>query len=249
MVSPGDPQPPSRQIAQELRRSIVLGELAPGARLPSARELAIKYGVTHVTGNQALNLLKNEGLVDARPGRGVFVREPPRRRRVTRDRKVHRDERGYYFDPQAKHWVAVEPPVLTRGTVPDHITPLLRVAAGSEVIIRDRRMGEPGGPALQLATSYLPADLTRGTRLERPDTGLGGIYDRLEEMGHELRWVETITARMPTPEEVAVLRIAPGVPVLQILRVTLGQHDRPLEVNDTRMAADQFEVSYPITRE
>lgn len=249
MVTTGDPRPPSRQIADELRLAITSGELAPGERLPSARELANKYGVTHVTGNQALNVLKAEGLVDARPGRGVFVRERQRRRRVTRDRRVHRDERGYYFDPQAKHWVAVVPPVLTRGAVPDHIAPLLKIPAGSEVIIRDRRMGEPDGPVLQLATSYLPAELTRGTQLERPDSGPGGIYDRLEEMGHQLHWSETITARMPTPEEVTLLRIAPGVPVLRILRVTLNQHDQPLEVNDTRMAADQFEVSYPIARE
>jgi DNA-binding GntR family transcriptional regulator len=109
-------------------------------------------------------------------------------------------------------------------------------------------MGEPDGPPRHLATSYLPATLVQGTVLEQADTGPGGIYDRLEDMGHTLHWVERVTTRMPTPDEAKALDLFKGVPVLRIIRTTLDQHDKPLEINDTRMAGDQFEVAYTLER-
>lgn len=119
------------------------------------------------------------------------------------------------------------------------------------MLIRDRVMGDPEtGMALQLATSYLPADLARSTRLGDADTGPGGIYARLEEMGHApLHWHEAITARMPDPSEANLLDLAPGIPVLRILRMTSSDTGQPLEVNDTRLDAERFEIGYPITRD
>ncbi|MGH3921739.1 MAG: hypothetical protein ACRDTT_02495 [Pseudonocardiaceae bacterium] len=117
-------------------------------------------------------------------------------RRATRDRAVHRDDRGYYFDVQAVSWVAVTPPTIAWASASPEIADLLQIPAGSEVLVRDRQIGERGGPPLQLAISYLPGPLVRGTVLEQADTGPGGIYDRPEEMGHTLHWIERITTRM-----------------------------------------------------
>lgn len=128
---------------------------------------------------------------------------------------------------------------------------LLGLNAGAEVLIRDRVMGDPDtGVVRQLATSYLPAGLARGTVLAERDTGPGGIYDRLEEMGYgPLQWSEAITARMPTPAEAELLDLPPGVPVLRIVRQTVSAKGEPLEVNDTRLDADRFEVGYPLVRD
>ena len=66
-----------RQIADQLRADIYAQALAPGDQLPSERELVERYGTAHQTVRQAISLLKAEGLVIGRPGRGVFVRERP----------------------------------------------------------------------------------------------------------------------------------------------------------------------------
>jgi len=85
--------------------------------------------------------------------------------------------------------------------------------------------------------------------LAERDTGPGGIYDRLEEMGHgPLRWSESVSARMPTPDEVDALSLPPGVPVLRIVRTTSSPGGRVLEVNDTRMSAEMYEIGYSIRR-
>jgi GntR family transcriptional regulator len=113
-------------------------------------------------------------------------------------------------------------------------------------------MGDPDSRQVtQLATSYIPAAIVAELPvLGQPDTGPGGIYDRLEEGGHgPIEWRETITARMPTPVEARLLLLAAGVPVLRIVRLATSPSGRPLEVNDTRLNAEEWEVGYPITRD
>ncbi len=66
-------RPLHRQIYDDLRARIVSGRLAPGARLPSARQLAADLGVSRITVETAFDLLGAEGFVDRRVGAGTFV--------------------------------------------------------------------------------------------------------------------------------------------------------------------------------
>jgi GntR family transcriptional regulator len=61
------------QVAAELRRAIADGEARPDERLPPARDLAGVLGVNTNTVLRALRLLRDEGLLDFRRGRGVMV--------------------------------------------------------------------------------------------------------------------------------------------------------------------------------
>ena len=108
----------------------------------------------------------------------------------------------------------------------------------------------PGPEATQLATSYIPAVLASELPvLSAAETGPGGIYDRLEEAGYgPIRWTEAITSRMPGPVEARLLRLPPGVPLLRILRLAASPAGQALEVNDTRVNAEAWEISYPIAR-
>lgn len=66
--------PPSRQIANELRRRIASGDLAPGARLPSITTLMQEHGVARNTARRALAILEDEGLIEIVHGWGSFVK-------------------------------------------------------------------------------------------------------------------------------------------------------------------------------
>src|SRR5215470_4127318 len=65
------------QVAAEIRRAIADGEAGPGDRLPPARDLAAELGVNTNTVLRALRLLRDEGLLDFRRGRGVHVSGTP----------------------------------------------------------------------------------------------------------------------------------------------------------------------------
>lgn len=74
-LDPDDPRPPYLQIASVLRAAILTRKFSPGERLPSGKELAERYGVARMTVQQALRILREEGLVISRQGSGVFVRQ------------------------------------------------------------------------------------------------------------------------------------------------------------------------------
>jgi DNA-binding LacI/PurR family transcriptional regulator len=74
-----------RRIYDALAKEISAGSLAPGDRVPSEKELSIRYGVSRITSKRALELLSEEGIVVRFPGKGSFVASagegrPPRRR-------------------------------------------------------------------------------------------------------------------------------------------------------------------------
>jgi DNA-binding transcriptional regulator YhcF (GntR family) len=69
------PVPIGLQIRGAIEYGIACGELAPGARLPSVRELAADLGVAPMTIGQAYRELGERGLIEGRAGQGTFVAE------------------------------------------------------------------------------------------------------------------------------------------------------------------------------
>ena len=78
-LSRDDPAELHEQVAAEIRRAIAEGEAAPDDRLPPARDLAAVLGVNRNTVLRALRVLRDEGLLDFRRGRGVTVTGTPDR--------------------------------------------------------------------------------------------------------------------------------------------------------------------------
>jgi DNA-binding GntR family transcriptional regulator len=76
-LDPDDERPPYEQVASILRDAIRQGDLRPGDRLPGRAALATEHGVSHMTIQSAIRALREEGLVVARQGSGVFVRTEP----------------------------------------------------------------------------------------------------------------------------------------------------------------------------
>jgi DNA-binding transcriptional regulator YhcF (GntR family) len=74
-LDPDDPRPPYQQVANTLRAAILTRKIEPGQKLPSGAELARRYSVARMTIQQAIRLLRDEGLVVSRQGSGVYVRE------------------------------------------------------------------------------------------------------------------------------------------------------------------------------
>jgi GntR family transcriptional regulator len=239
------------QIADALRADIRSGQYPPGVALPSERKLMDSFGVTRATIRNALGQLRSEGLLTMERGAGAFVRRPsPVRRIVGPDRFLRRDRaqgRAAYVAEMERERLRPEVEVLdvSRSKPPAEIAELMSLDAETEVVRRHRRYLASGEP-LELATSYIPWTLAKGTAIAKRDTGPGGIYARLEERGHVIaEFEEQITARMPTPEERSQLQIAEGVPVFRIVRRAFDDERRVLELCDTIMPADRYVLTYP----
>jgi GntR family transcriptional regulator len=76
-LDPTDPTALHEQAAGQIRRAIAEGQAAPGERLPPASDLAAVLGVNRNTVLRALRLLREEGVVEFRRGRGITVTGTP----------------------------------------------------------------------------------------------------------------------------------------------------------------------------
>lgn len=72
-IDADSPRPLFEQVASSVRADILTGRLAPGDRLPSAREVAESLDINLHTVLHAYQQLRDEGLVDLRRGRGAVV--------------------------------------------------------------------------------------------------------------------------------------------------------------------------------
>lgn len=97
-----------------------------------------------------------------------------------------------------------------------------------------------------LATGFLPTDLVRGSAITQEDTGPGGTYARLAELGHApTHFREDLRARMPQPEETDALELpSAGTPVIDIVRTAYTHNGRPVEVNEMTLDASAYILRY-----
>lgn len=247
-VDKSSDRPVFKQIADDLREQIQGGVWVPGDRIPSEAQLMRRHGVARMTVRQALSALKAEGLLLAEHGRGVFVRGRPVVRRVASDRfaRRHRQAGQAAFIAEAEGIAAPSVDELDVGheVASPEVLESLGLPPRAKVLARRRRYLLDGLP-VELAASYVPSSMARGTAIEERHTGPGGIYARLEENGHELaEFIEEVGARMPTPEERARLRLPEGSPVLTVRRTAFDTNGIQVEMTDTVKAAPSYLLEY-----
>lgn len=73
VISQADPRPLYLQVKEQLRHRIAVGDLPPGAEIPSIRQLAADIQVSVITIKRAYLELELEGVIQTRQGRGSFV--------------------------------------------------------------------------------------------------------------------------------------------------------------------------------
>ena len=78
VLKPQSGIPIYRQLLEQVRRMVASGQLAPGAELPSVRELAIQHAVNPMTVSKAYSLLEAEGLLERNRGRPMTVANRPK---------------------------------------------------------------------------------------------------------------------------------------------------------------------------
>ncbi|MET9252333.1 GntR family transcriptional regulator [Streptomyces sp. NPDC003717] len=239
-------QPKYQRIAAELRAAVEAGEYGPGERLPGENDLMAAHGVARMTARQALGVLQAEGIVEARKGAGVFVRDfRPVRRGVERLAGAGWGAGRSVWEADAAGRELVVDSVEVSDEEPSGVVAgVLGLAEGERVCVRRRRYTLDGKPVL-LATSYLPARLVAGSPITGPDTGPGGVYARLAELGRgPVRFREEVRSRMPGGDEAERLVLPAGVPVMLVARTAYDADGGAVEVNEMVLDSSAYVLEY-----
>jgi GntR family transcriptional regulator len=241
------PRPKYQRIADTLREAIQSGQYGPGDRLPGENDLMATHGVARMTARQALGVLRDEGIAEARKGAGVFVRtfRPLRRRGIQRlAGQQWGNGRSVWSADIENRSLEVDRITVSEEPAPDRVGAVLGLAGEEPVCVRRRRFVLDGKPVL-LATSYLPMSLVAGSAITQEHTGEGGTYARLAELGHKpVHFREEIRSRMPTKDEATQLRMSAGTPVMLICRTAYTGDGRSVEVNEMTLDAASYVLEY-----
>lgn len=226
------------EIEQALRARVA--KLAPGDPLPSDAELCEEFGVSRMTARNAMAPLVQAGIVQRIPGRGTFVAQQP----------VHRQAGSLisFSDEMRRRGRRPSSRLLTRGTRAGTgaETVSLGLRSGSEVaeLVRLRLADEE--PIAIEASAFAPS---LAAVLEGADLEGGSLFDTLVGAGHvPTAGRASLVAEAATATDARHLRIKRGGPLLVERRLIFDQSGRPLELTESRYAADRYalEVSFDV---
>lgn len=240
------PIPRFAQIAEVLRDRIAREIYKPGSPLPSEPELAREFDVSRITVNRAVGLLRSDGLIRVRRGLGSFVRSIPVVTRNANTRFSDRDKGRGAFDVEVRA-LGMKPRsevTIDRTVASDQAAKLLGLNPGSEVVVRRRRFYANDEP-VQIADSYIPADIADEAGIAEADAGPGGSYSRLAEIGRApMNFSEEITCRGATASEARFLGMESQQPVFEVLLVASDADGIPVSVTQHVMAGHQWRLRY-----
>lgn len=242
--------PAYRRVADDLRVRIRAGRLAPGARLPSLPQLGDEYEVSPDVARQAIGILRAEGLVETRQGSGAFVRAFAQIIRSSPNRLARAQwgsGKAIQDHDTERRWRTVDV-VVSETPAPRDIAEHLGVEPDAPLLSRTRRFLVDERP-VQLATSFYPLDIVRGSAITYTDTGPGGAYARLAELGHEpVRFTELVADRSPTREESFDLALPKnGGRVFDMTRLAFTKDGRCIEVNRMVLDTAVYVLEYHFT--
>jgi GntR family transcriptional regulator len=251
-------EPMYRRIAEDLRRQIESGELAPGSQMKSEVDLQEEYGqdgkdVSRNTVRDAIKLLISRGLVETRPGQGTFVlrKVVPFVSKLDTDPESGSAE-GEIYKSEVERQGRLPDQTIPRVEVqpaPDLVATQLKLAAGAQVISRHQQRKIDGTP-WSLQTSFYPMEfVSRGaTQLLMAENFHKGMVKELEaSLGiKQVGWRDTIIARPPTGNEREFFDLSDKVlvAVFEFRRTGYDEDGNPIRFTVTVYPADrnQFEL-------
>lgn len=232
MIDPNKELPLYAQIKAELRQLIENGDLEPGTRLPSEKDLASEFDVSTITVKRAVLDLVREGLITRQRGKGTFVVGPKLERNLVdltsfTDEMLHRG-----LTPGNK--------LLNISIIPakGRVASTLQIELAEEVIFIERVRLIEGDP-LMIERTYLPHHLYPGL-IEKFQTQ-SSLY-KLMTQEYGIGIVEarqTLEPVLVDRVESSVLNVMPGSPALLIELTSFSENDCPVEYTKGLVRGDR----------
>lgn len=225
------------KVHAALKQAIQEGRLAPGAPLPSEKELEVQHGVSRITVRRALEELEREHLILRGRGRQARVADLL----MSVARTAIEDDVASILE-------------LVRGTearllkflwqFPDEkVRALLEVAEGEPVLLVERVRSLNGSPIMH-TMAQVPARI--GAKLEQETVSAGTMLEQLRDRGVTIAHAVQEMRAAPCPEAVApLLGLKPGEPIFVLERLVRDEENRPIQYLVGSLRWDSY--SYRIT--
>lgn len=226
------------QLRNLLKGMIERRELRTNDKLPSERELVACYGVSRITVRQAIKDLENQGYLQTRPGKGIYVAEPA----PTYELEVVRSFTQVAYANNRKPGMRLLASGIIRADV--EITRPLSLPAGADVVFLERlRLLDDVPVVIQrdwFAATLAPAILNIDWTVENRS-----LYGEFENRYGIVptRGQSTLSARLATSTEAMLLELEVPAAVLTLDQIAYDNNNHTVNVS----AAAYHPTRYPLS--
>ncbi|ATU95240.1 phosphonate metabolism transcriptional regulator PhnF [Phyllobacterium zundukense] len=230
-----------RQMGETLANEITNGVWTPGSRIPSAPDLAIRFGVNRHTALRALAHLQDEGLVRIERGRGAFVVEDVISYRMGPRTRFEENLVGLNRVPSRK--------LISLGDLPadEAVAAGLGIPVGQTATLA-RLLGEANGLPLSYGSNYFPTSRLPGISevfrsAQQEEKERLSITACLHQVGITdfQRKMMRVRSRQPTNDEARYLRMPPNESVLEVIVTNVDSDGIPVMYAATCFCSSRVE--------
>ena len=220
------------QIHNELKKEIEAGVWQIGQRIPSERDLALRFNVSRMTLRQAIQTLVDEGILERQVGSGTFVA-----RKKVQDKLAAVTSFTEIMEAQGKKPSSKTVSYLI--TTPS-VSEMERLNLSEQAkIVRMERIRYADDEPICFEVATLPYDLVQAYDRTQVTTSL---YKTLEANGLVIGHAsQTVSAQLASEKIAEYLNVKRGSAILKLRQVTQLSDGRPFEYVRTQYAGDRFE--------
>ena len=223
-------------IAGTIRQEIAAGHYRAGERLPTEADLAARFGVNRHTVRRALADLAQEGVVYARRGAGVFVRQSPTDYPIGRRVRFHQNILAAGRAPRRK-------PLLLETRQGDaRECEALQLDAGASVHVFEGLSYIDGVPVALFRSVFPAARFARMLACLRADPSVTSAFAAHALNDYE-RVSTRINAKVASATLAAHLNVQVGDPVLRTISLNADAQGVPIEYGRTWFAGDRVTLT------
>ncbi|MDR0386553.1 MAG: GntR family transcriptional regulator [Treponema sp.] len=239
IINKKSPIPVYHQLTLILRKKIISGDWAEGAKIPKEESLASEYGVSRVTVRQALDTLEKENLISRKKRLGTFVQKVPQP--VIHDFSLPSvlcaklGQRGISFDSEILDLQFV-------AEIPEINTALKLTSGQSLAYIK--RLFFYNNAAIALNESWISRELVPGI-VEK------GLIDNHLSVTLAKRYnlspvniQNTIEAISLGMETIPILGVSSETPIMAVTSISFLPYEVPLEYSHTLWRGDLVKFSF-----
>ena len=222
------------QIADELRRNIEEAVFNVGDQLPTELELSKRFGVHRHTLRRAVDVLRQEGIVDVERGRGTFVVAPialPIGKRVRFNEALKAQSLSPTWQVLRVVNINADPKLAKR----------LEIDLGSAVILFERLYLIDDLP-INISSSHFPGQRFPGLMAHcETYRSISQMLIKEYDCDH-LRRSTRISARVARPRDARLLKMPANSPILLSESINVDQTGTVIEYGVTRFRGDRMEL-------
>jgi GntR family transcriptional regulator len=230
------------RISEELRERIIRGEYAPGDQLPSEHHLMALFNVSRITVRRAIANLASQGLVSARHGKGVFVKE--------QRKAVYSLSSPLVFFEQEIHGqgaiTTIRNLVFEPVEAPDQVRALLKLPFDSALVYLQKKLLLINGMPVALDISYILPELGQPFAAELQNSMTFPILER-----HDVA-IEKIEATFESTRadrELSTYLDTPlGEPLLVYCYTAYTKENQPILCGTSPCRGDRLSYSVVLTK-